>query len=270
MTYLLLQTFLLLLSAYFLGAFLACLLKRVTTRRAELAAVAPRPAAPVRAAAPVAPARPRNIEPIQPKIDILPRPEPKAAPAQTLSDASRFDRALTVEDANPGIPRKPVVEIRPAVLKSTTDSLSRRSLQLRLAPAPAPARRYNRPKQQRPFPRQRPHRPSSRLQLRTHRCRLAPLQRQPPPLLPPYPQPELQPLRCHGQRRRHPHLLRRPKSPGRRLQSRRVLQHRLFKLRRHNQLHKTPLAATTCSVFAPSIPMSSAGCRVLACAASMT
>jgi predicted flap endonuclease-1-like 5' DNA nuclease len=123
MTYLLLQTFLLLLASYFLGAFLACLTKRLVTRRAERAAAIPRatlaPAA-TRPAAPLVAAKPRTIDPVQPKIDILPRPEPKAAPAQTKMDTSRFDRALALPDPNEGMPRKSVVEIRPAILKSPT------------------------------------------------------------------------------------------------------------------------------------------------------
>jgi predicted flap endonuclease-1-like 5' DNA nuclease len=123
MTYLLLQTFLLLLSAYFLGAFLACLMKRMITRRAELAAAVPRatlPPAAVRANVPVVATKPRSIDPVQPKIDILPRPEPKAAPVQTKLDTSRFDRALAIPDPNEGMPRKSIVEIRPAILKSPT------------------------------------------------------------------------------------------------------------------------------------------------------
>ncbi len=123
MTYLLLQTFLLLLSAYFLGAFLACLMKRMTLRRAELAAAVPRatlvPTA-TRVTVPAVAAKPRSMDLVQPKIDILPRPEPKAAPQQTALDTSRFDRALALPDPNEGMPRKSIVEIRPAILKSPT------------------------------------------------------------------------------------------------------------------------------------------------------
>ena len=123
MTYLLLQTFLLLLSAYFLGAFLACLMKRMTLRRAELAAAVPRATlspSPPRVSVPAVAAKPRSMDPVQPKIDILPRPEPKAAPQQTALDTSRFDRALALPDPNEGMPRKSIVEIRPAILKSPT------------------------------------------------------------------------------------------------------------------------------------------------------
>ena len=70
MTYLLLQTFLLLLSAYFLGAFLACLTKRMVTRRAELAAAAPRASLapiPVRSDDIAPLTKPRAIDPVQPK-----------------------------------------------------------------------------------------------------------------------------------------------------------------------------------------------------------
>ena len=128
MTYLLLQTFLLLLASYFLGAFTACLMKRAARREpAALAAdlqPALRPVA--RVAAPVvapalAPApqiAPRNYEPLQPKIDILARPEPKAAPQQ--ADTSRFDRALAHAVLKDDAPRKSIVEIRPAVLKPVT------------------------------------------------------------------------------------------------------------------------------------------------------
>jgi predicted flap endonuclease-1-like 5' DNA nuclease len=145
MTYLLLQTFLLLLSSYFLGAFLACLVKRMTTRRAvRAAAIAPRvAAAPVlRPAASLSPAKPRSIDPVQPKIDILPRPEPKAAPAQTALDTSRFDRALTGPDPNAGMPRKSIVEIRPAILKAPTVA----SEPVRPKPQPAPVQAAPQPK----------------------------------------------------------------------------------------------------------------------------
>lgn len=130
MTYLLLQTFLLLLASYFLGAFTACLMKRAARREpAVLAAgVQPAPQPVARVAAPVAkpavvpaPAAqiaPRNYEPLQPKIDILARPEPKAAPVQ--ADTSRFDRALANAVLKDDTPRKCIVEIRPAILKPVT------------------------------------------------------------------------------------------------------------------------------------------------------
>ncbi|MEQ1651137.1 MAG: hypothetical protein ABL897_01470, partial [Hyphomicrobium sp.] len=124
MTYLLLQTFLLLLSAYFLGAFLACLAKRMVTRRAEEAAAEAARASLVPATAEsndITPlAKPRTIDPVQPRIDILPRPEPKAAVATKPVDTTRFDIALTGPDPNAGMPRKMIVEIRPAILKSPT------------------------------------------------------------------------------------------------------------------------------------------------------
>ncbi len=126
MTYLLLQTFLLLLASYFLGAFTACLMKRAARwESAALAAEvqpAPRPVArvvaPVAAAAPAAQIAARSYEPLQPKIDILARPEPKAAPAQ--ADTSRFDRTLAHAVLKDDTPRKSIVEIRPAVLKPVT------------------------------------------------------------------------------------------------------------------------------------------------------
>jgi predicted flap endonuclease-1-like 5' DNA nuclease len=133
MTYLLLQTFVLLLASYFLGAFLACLVKRTAMgeRAAEpvparLEAQVPPPVTipvpqPVRArGAPraIQPVKPRPIDPVQPKIDVLRRPEPRPAPK--LIDPTRFERALMGPDPNEGIARKAIVEIRPAVLKSPT------------------------------------------------------------------------------------------------------------------------------------------------------
>src|SRR6185312_7622511 len=103
MTYLLLQTFLLLLAAYFLGAFLACTVKRAMfgARYDERASVAVpvMVEAPVRAPVAVAPvyARtrpvpppvvPRSIDPVQPRIDVLRRPPPRPAPK--LIDPSRL------------------------------------------------------------------------------------------------------------------------------------------------------------------------------------
>ncbi|HPG89951.1 MAG TPA: hypothetical protein PLD46_09875, partial [Hyphomicrobium sp.] len=125
MTYLLLQTFLLLLSAYFAGAFTACLFKRaMATRTEKMAAVTARTAAieggdqqPLDI---VPLAKPREIDPVQPRIEILPRPARLAAPVEASVDISRFDRALTGPDPNEGMPRKMLVEIRPAILKSPT------------------------------------------------------------------------------------------------------------------------------------------------------
>ena len=147
MTYLLLQTFLLLLSSYFLGAFLACLIKRtLNATRALPAAVAARPAAdvrpvpaPVRAAAPApAPLKPRTYEPIQPKIDILPRPEPRPAPAAL--DTARFDRAFDGAQLPDTTPRKMIMEIRPQCLKAVTQRGGARDTSLdKPKPAPQPA-----------------------------------------------------------------------------------------------------------------------------------
>lgn len=91
MTYLLLQTFLLLLTAFFFGAFLSCILKRAFFG-AEIAA---EPAAatgydvPLRTVEPGGPF-PRPHEPVQPRIESIPRP---ATPSGL--DTSRFDRALS-------------------------------------------------------------------------------------------------------------------------------------------------------------------------------
>lgn len=135
MTYLLLQTFLLLLASYFSGAFVACLLKRAFAgSSAEIpeSVLAPihlevpdRP--PVIAPPPVRvrsgprmhqPIAPRAIDPVQPKIEVLRRPEPRPAPK--VLDPSRFERALVGPDPNEGVPRRAIVEIRPSVLKPVT------------------------------------------------------------------------------------------------------------------------------------------------------
>ncbi|MGQ0457469.1 MAG: hypothetical protein ACT4OU_10450 [Hyphomicrobium sp.] len=158
MTYLLLQTFLLLLAAYFAGAFAACLTKRWISAGAEprlaaapasmpmsMAPPAPIAAPPMSAAAAAAAAaarlaqgrggvdaqaprpvtvqrpaprprvevRPRSIELVQPKIDLLPRPAPRPVPS--VADTYRFERALIGPDPNEGMPRRPIIEIRPAV-----------------------------------------------------------------------------------------------------------------------------------------------------------
>lgn len=158
MTYLLLQTFLLLLASYFAGALTACLIKRAIGVRPALqpvpairGAARPQAAMPVptpvltpptasnaAAAAAAAAANaasrrastpssvpvttravaPRAVDPVQPKIDILARPEPKALPK--LADTSRFDRALSGPDPNEGMPRRMIVEVRPAILPMVT------------------------------------------------------------------------------------------------------------------------------------------------------
>lgn len=134
MTYLLLETFLLLLASYFLGAFLACTTKRaimgsretepahVVARepfdaplRPPVATLAPRPIAPRPVAPPVVP---RPIDPVQPRIDVIRRPEPRPMPK--LVDPSRFERALMGPDPNEGMPRRAIPEIRPAVLRPVT------------------------------------------------------------------------------------------------------------------------------------------------------
>lgn len=134
MTYLLLQTFLLLLASYFLGAFLACTAKRAimgsrqpapvhvgapltvdTPLHPPVGAAAPRPVLHRPAAPPVVP---RPIDPVQPRIDVIRRPEPRPVPK--LIDPSRFERALMGPDPNEGIPRKAIPEIRPTVLKPVT------------------------------------------------------------------------------------------------------------------------------------------------------
>ena len=94
MTYLLLQTFLLLLSSYFLGAFVACLAKsfigrdraaglvpvRIAVPVTSAASAAAAAAAIAQARAPVQVAVPRAIDPVQPKIDVIRRPEPMPMP----------------------------------------------------------------------------------------------------------------------------------------------------------------------------------------------
>ncbi|WP_414462131.1 hypothetical protein [Hyphomicrobium sp. DY-1] len=136
MTYLLLQTFLLLLASYFLGAFVACTVKRALFGSRDEApervlapvqadvpvgppiVIPPQPVRP-RAAQPMPPVTPRTIDPVQPKIEVLRRPEPRPAPA--LLDPSRFERALTGPHFNEGVPRIAIIEICPAVLPPVTD-----------------------------------------------------------------------------------------------------------------------------------------------------
>ncbi|MBS0270633.1 MAG: hypothetical protein JSS54_16880 [Proteobacteria bacterium] len=64
------------------------------------------------------PIAPRAIDPVQPKIEVLRRPEPRPAPK--VLDPSRFERALIGPDPNEGVPRRAIVEIRPSVLKPVT------------------------------------------------------------------------------------------------------------------------------------------------------
>ena len=158
MNYLLLQTFLLLLASYFLGAFLACLVKRTVTgaRIAEPARMPISTAAeypgpppvtiappPVRShlPPPVRPlTTPRHIAPVQPRIDVLRRPEPRPMPK--LIDPRRFERALMGPEPNEGIPRKAIVEIRPKVLKSPTGPVRPHALapvvEAKVTPPPPP------------------------------------------------------------------------------------------------------------------------------------
>lgn len=123
MTYLLLQTFLLLLSAYFAGALFGCLAKRaLMTRSPDMAAVAARtsPANYVESEENIPLIRPREIDPVQPRIEVFPRPARKEFAVNDKLDISRFERALIGPDPNEGMPRKMIVQIRPAVLKPVT------------------------------------------------------------------------------------------------------------------------------------------------------
>jgi len=135
MTYLLLQTFLLLLASYFLGAFVACMTKRaffgaqeeipahvLAPAEADLSGrpivVPPQPVR-IRPVQPVTqPIAPRAIDPVQPKIEVLRRPDPRIVSA--VLDPSRFERALIGPDFNEGVPRIAVIEIRPSVLPPVT------------------------------------------------------------------------------------------------------------------------------------------------------
>jgi predicted flap endonuclease-1-like 5' DNA nuclease len=146
MNTLLLQTFLLVLASYFLGAVLACIVKRavMATRAAEPAEVrppataayptqvayptevrTPPPAAhapvPPPLRPPVPPPRPAVYTP--PRIDVVARPDPRPMPK--LVDPKRFERALMGPELNEGMPRKAIVEIRPRVLKSPTRVIAR-------------------------------------------------------------------------------------------------------------------------------------------------
>jgi len=130
MTYLYLQTFLLLLAAYFLGAFLGCSIKRAIFRARHdkptsvVMAEAPIPS-PIAVAQSLArkgpaapPVVPRSFDPVQPRIEVLRRPPPRPMPK--LIDPSRFERALMGPDPNEGVPRTAIPEICPAVLKPVT------------------------------------------------------------------------------------------------------------------------------------------------------
>jgi predicted flap endonuclease-1-like 5' DNA nuclease len=152
MTYLLLQTFLLLLASYFLGAFVACMVKQAFFATGE--EVPAHVLTPAQIDVPVRPpvvmppqvARsrprqrvsqpitPRAIDPVQPKIEVLRRPEPRPAPA--VLDPYRFERALVGPDPNEGVPRIAIAEIRPSVLKPVTDVYRPRPPE----PPPAPPR----------------------------------------------------------------------------------------------------------------------------------
>ncbi len=141
MTFLLLQTFLLLLAAYFLGAFLACVAKKILRPSALGEAAVAVPAAAGVARAPVGlpqsldippviqpppviarPAPPparrrsepvqRGAFPLQPMIETGQRPPPRQVIGSV--DSSRFERALFGPDPNEGVPRKPVMELCPS------------------------------------------------------------------------------------------------------------------------------------------------------------
>ncbi|MFT3730261.1 MAG: hypothetical protein QM780_02390 [Hyphomicrobium sp.] len=134
MTYLLLQTFLLLLASYFLGAFVACVVKRAffgTHDEVPAHAMAPgqvdvppvvvppQPIHPRVMQPSLQQVAPRAIDPVQPKIEVLRRPEPRPLPA--VLDPSRFERALLGPSPNEGVPRIAIAEIRPSVLPPVTD-----------------------------------------------------------------------------------------------------------------------------------------------------
>ncbi len=105
MTALLLETALLLISAYFVGAFVGCLLRR--TFYAEPVEVMDfhRAAPVVEAMAPVAVAAPRRLpdhEPIRPKIESIPEtvslPQSEPDDAALAETTQRFQRSLTQSD----------------------------------------------------------------------------------------------------------------------------------------------------------------------------
>ncbi len=105
MTTLILETALLLLGAYFIGAFVGCLMRRTffveATEPVDFHAAAPA----VQAAAPAVVAMPRRLpdhEPIRPKIESIPEAparthvsEPEADSAALAEAAERFKRSLT-------------------------------------------------------------------------------------------------------------------------------------------------------------------------------
>ncbi len=102
MSMLLLQTFLLMLTAFFLGALVACLVKSTFF---DVAADQPAQAIPI--PAPIAQPRPASVMPqppprpapeaVRPKIETVARPV--SAPSMPLPDAQRFERALKEQTA---------------------------------------------------------------------------------------------------------------------------------------------------------------------------
>ncbi len=129
MSMLLLQTFLLMLTAFFLGAVVACLVKStffdVAVERSAEAIPVPAPIAQPRPAAviPQPPPRPAP-EAVRPKIETVTRPA--TAPSMPIPDAQRFERALreqtpasapsaAVSPAQPTAPPRPAA-IPPAAL----------------------------------------------------------------------------------------------------------------------------------------------------------
>ncbi len=133
MSMLLLQTFLLMLTAFFLGALVACLIKSTFTDTArEVATDAPMPrdlamAQPrvQPAAAPVSAAPPRPApEPDRPRMETVARPA--AAPSAPSPEAERFERALkekaatvtapvTPATSSPDVMPTPAAKVMPAV-----------------------------------------------------------------------------------------------------------------------------------------------------------
>lgn len=133
MSMLLLQTFLLMLTAFFLGALVACLIKStITDTASEVVTDAPMPrdlvvaqprAQPAVAPASAAPPRPAP-EPDRPRMETVARPA--AAPSAPSPEAERFERALkekaaavaapvTPATSSPEVMPTPAAKVLPAI-----------------------------------------------------------------------------------------------------------------------------------------------------------
>jgi len=155
MTALILETALLLLGAYFIGAFIGCLLRR--TFFAEVAepvdfhAAAPAVQAAVPVAASPSPRRLPDHEPIRPKIESIPpapvgvplaEPEPETDGAALAAAADRFQRSLTGQGDGyiyPQTPSEQPAQASASPQPATTPSVSAPTPAVQPPPAAEPA-----------------------------------------------------------------------------------------------------------------------------------